>query len=87
MNGDLTAVHGYKILANHQAHSNSVMVHLSCPLQFSKKSEEVTHLLRSDTLSSIDYVDAEHLKLHIICYKYAHRALPRKLKGILDEVY
>ena len=74
-------------MANHQSHTDSLVVHFCCPVKFSKELEKPINVLRSYPLASVDDVHFEHLFVFDKGQYNTDHTTPTELERVLHQVY
>ena len=73
-------------LADGQAHTYTLLVHVSCLLQLAKHTEELVHIFRFNTAAAINYPYFQKLILFIVLGLYRDMLLVAEFEGILCQV-
>lgn len=83
---DVAGVELNDVLADHEAHADSLAVHIGRALKLAKLLEQLVHLVRANALASVDHV---HKKLVLVRVKRdndPNHAFQSKLHCVLQQV-
>ena len=80
------AILNYQVLTNHQSHSDSFMIHFSCPQKLAKELEQAIDVFRKYTSSSVNDVHFEQLFNFVESHDHADLTASTELEGVLDQV-
>ena len=75
-----------EVLADHQAHADSLMVHIGCTKEFAELGEQLAHLILHDALTSVDNVHLQLLIIIVISGYDSYLATTGELVGVLHQI-
>ena len=86
MDGDGASIHLDEAFADHEAHSNALVIHLGRALELAKEFEQLGDVFVLDALPGVNDVYLQHLRIFVIGNDESNETSVGKLEGVLDQV-